>query len=62
MTVARFIDRYYRPERLSAEPGRRERIIADRERDLAMHGVAVISRHDSVTGRLVSLTRDGRTA
>ena len=34
MSVADFIDRYYRPERLKSEPGRRERIIADRELDM----------------------------
>lgn len=55
LTVTQFIDNYYRPDRLAAEPGRRERIIADREKDLRTTGRAFISRHDSVTGESVTL-------
>ena len=55
MSVADFIDRYYRPERLKSEPGRRERIIADRELDMKEHGEALISKHDSVTGENIVL-------
>ena len=55
MSVADFIDRYYRPERLKAVPGRRERIIADREGDMKEHGEALISKHDSVTGENIVL-------
>jgi hypothetical protein len=53
LTVAEFVDRYYRRDRLMAEPGRRERIIADREDDMREQGSALISRHDSVTGEMV---------
>ncbi len=55
MTVTEFIDRYYKPSRLNADPGRRERIIADREEDLKLYGEALISRHDSVIGEAVTL-------
>jgi hypothetical protein len=50
MTVAAWIDRYYRPERLNREPGSRERIIADREAELDELGSTIISHHDAVTG------------
>lgn len=56
MTATEFIDKYYKQERLQ-EPGRRERIIADRKNDLRMYGEALISRHDSVTGKLVTLCK-----
>ena len=55
MSVADFIDRYYRPERLKSEPGRRERIIADREDDMKEYGEAFISKFDSVTGSNIVL-------
>lgn len=55
MTVAQFVDRYYRPERLLREPGTRERIIASREQDMRRFGEAIISRHDSVTGDIMVL-------
>jgi len=55
MTVKEFVDTYYRPGRLKAEKDRRERIIADRERDLREIGEARISKHDSVTGEMVVL-------
>lgn len=55
MTVAEWIDRYYKPDRLHLVPGRRGRIIADRENDLRLHGEAMISKHDSVTGKRVIL-------
>jgi hypothetical protein len=52
-SVADFIDRYYKPDRLNDMPGRRERIIADRENDIANGEYAIITRHDSITGRCV---------
>lgn len=55
LTVEEFIDQYYRPERLRGDPGRRERIIADRTTDLKEEGRALISRHESVTGNMVIL-------
>jgi hypothetical protein len=62
MTVAEFVDTYYRPERLHALPGRHERIIADRETDIAAHGSTLISHHDCVTGRTVWMLAGGRVA
>jgi hypothetical protein len=55
MSVAQWIDRYYKRERINSEPGRRERIIADREIDLADRGYAMISGHDCVTGETSTL-------
>lgn len=55
MTVAEFMDRYYKPDRLRRDKGSRERLIADREQDIRESGLAIISRHDSVTGEAVYL-------
>jgi hypothetical protein len=55
MTVAEFMDRYYKPDRLRRDSGTRARLIADRELDLREHGRALISHHDSVTGEAVYL-------
>lgn len=55
MTVPEWIDRYYKRDRLTRDPGTRERIIADRENDLRELGCAAISRHDSNTGESVVL-------
>jgi len=55
ITVTEFVDTYYKPDRLKSEPGRRERLIADKENDLRVHGNTLISRHDSVTGEAVVL-------
>jgi hypothetical protein len=47
--------RLYKPERFRNEPGfhadREQRLIADREKDVREQGFALISHHDSVTGR-----------
>lgn len=55
MTVAEFMDRYYKPDRLRRDKGSRERLIADREQDIRERGRALISHHDSVTGDAVYL-------
>jgi len=54
-SIEEFVDSYYKADRLNRpdEPGRRERIIADRQYDVSRGDVAIISRHDSVTGKLV---------
>lgn len=55
-SVAAAMDRYYRPERLNRPGGTRERLIADRETELANKGYAwLASHHDSVTGRVLYL-------
>jgi hypothetical protein len=45
----------YKPARFRNEPGfhadREQRLIADRENDVREQGYAIISQHDSVTGR-----------
>jgi hypothetical protein len=45
----------YKPARFRNEPGfhadREQRLIADREKDVREQGYALISHHDSVTGR-----------
>jgi hypothetical protein len=48
--VEEFVRRFYKPDRLNREPGTAGRIVADRERDMARYGCAVISTHDSVLG------------
>lgn len=59
-TVEEFLLRYYKPDRYQPHvPGmwgaeRCARMIADRKADLARDGVCIISRHDSITGRLVA--------
>lgn len=58
-TIEEFIHRYYKPERLNAESGRAERIIADREHDVERFGKAIISKHDSVMGYAVSFEPNG---
>ena len=49
--VARWVDRHYRPERLNRDPDSRDRIVAERIRDLNLYGSTLVSRHDSITGR-----------
>jgi len=51
MTVAEWVDRYYKPDRLNRPGGTREHIIANREREVERDGTTLISRHDSVTGQ-----------
>ncbi len=55
MTVPEWMRRFYKPERFRNEPGfnadREQRLIADRENDIREQGFAIISHHDSVTGR-----------
>ena len=55
MSVADFIDRYYRPERLKAVPGRRERILAEGEDDMKEYGEVRIPGWESVTGENIVL-------
>jgi len=62
MTVAEFIDTYYKPDRLNREPGTRDRIITDRERDLEQYGRTLISHHDCVRGKVAWLYADGKVA
>ena len=52
MKIVEWIDRFYKPDRLNAEAGRRERIIADRQKDFSENKIALIGRHDSVTGKI----------
>jgi hypothetical protein len=54
--VAKWNDSHYKPERLNSVDGRRERLIADRLSDLTRDGYALISRHDSLSGRAEWLT------
>ena len=53
--IDRWMRRFYRPERFHNEPGwnadREQRLIADREADIQRQGFALISHHDSVTGK-----------
>jgi hypothetical protein len=55
MTVEQWLRHFYKPDRFRNEPGfnadREERLIADRENDIRRSGYALISHHDSVTGR-----------
>jgi hypothetical protein len=55
MTVAEWMQRFYKPNRFRNVPGfnadREQRLIADRENDMREQGFALISYHDSVTGR-----------
>lgn len=60
--VTEWVDRYYKRDRLTALPGRRERIIADRVNDLTRYGSTLISRHESVTGDPVWIYREERMA
>jgi hypothetical protein len=58
-SVGDFIDRYYKPDRLQDFPGdmegeRRQRLINNYTRELESCGYCFISRHDSITGRVVS--------
>lgn len=54
--VADAMDRYYKHDRLNRAGGTRERLIADREQELAEKGFACIaSFHDSVNGQGVYL-------
>jgi hypothetical protein len=54
-TVEQWMRRLYKPERFRNEPGfhadRKQRLIADREKDVREQSFALISHHDSVTGR-----------
>ena len=56
MTVAEWMRDTYKAERFRNEPGfhsdREQRLIADRENDVATQGYALISHHDSITGRI----------
>lgn len=56
MDIAAWMRSAYKPERFRNEPGfhhnREERLIADREKDLRENGFALISHHDSVTGKV----------
>ncbi|CAM2198432.1 conserved protein of unknown function (plasmid) [Paraburkholderia kururiensis] len=55
-SVADAMDRYYKHDRLNRPGGTRERLIADRERELEEKRFAcVASHHDSVNGRVVYL-------
>lgn len=56
--VEKFVRYFYKPERLDREEGLAESIIHSRVDDLLEHGEAVISRHESVTGKLEVLTFD----
>lgn len=50
-SVAAAMDRYYKPDRLTNQPGSREYLIADREKCIAEDGFDILaSRHESVTG------------
>lgn len=49
--VARWLDKYYKEDRLNRPGGTREKIIKDRALDLVLYGHTLISRHDSVTGK-----------
>ena len=54
-TVEQWMRRVYKPARFRNEPGfhadREQRLIADREKDVREQGYALISHHDSVTGK-----------
>lgn len=63
-SVADAMDRYYKHDRLNRPGGTRERLIADREQELATKGFAcVASHHDSVNGQGIYLRamREGLT-
>ena len=62
MSVADFVRRYYKPNRLSAMPGRFERIVADRENDVRLRGEAIISHHDCVTGGVARYLQEAEAA
>ncbi|MBN7333086.1 hypothetical protein [Mycobacteroides abscessus] len=47
LCVAEWLDVYHKPERLNRERGTRDRLA-----DLRISGSAIISRHDSVSGRV----------
>lgn len=53
--VEQWIRTTYKPERFRNELGfhsdREQRLIADRQKDMAEQGFALISHHDSITGR-----------
>ena len=54
-TIEQWMRRTYKPARFRNEPGfhadREQRLIADREKDVREQGYALISHHDSVTGK-----------
>jgi len=56
MTVSDWMRRNYKTNRFHNEPGfhsdREQRLIADREEDMKNDGFAIISWHDSNSGRL----------
>jgi hypothetical protein len=55
-SVADAMDRYYKHDRLNRPGGTRERLIADREQELAEKGFScVASYHDSVNGQAIYL-------
>ena len=61
LQVERFLTKYYKPERLNACEGRLQRLTQDRLNDIKTHGYAIISCHDSVTGRAMKLFSNGKS-
>lgn len=56
VSVADAMDRYYKHDRLNRPGGTRERLIADREQELAEKGFACVAcHHDSVNGQGIYL-------
>ena len=57
-SVKEFMERYYKPERYISEPpnntDRPMRLNEANEEHLKKYGYALISRHDSVTGKVVT--------
>lgn len=60
LQVERFLTKYYKPERLNACEGRLQRLTQDRLQNIKDYGYAFISRHDSMTGRVVRLFSSGK--
>jgi hypothetical protein len=58
--VRAWLRRYYKPQRANREPDTFERLVRDRVGDLELHGEALISRHDSVTGEAERIFAEGR--
>mgnify|MGYP006921406845 CR=1 FL=1 len=58
-SVAEFLDRYYKPNRYK-EQGKEYAavLLASHEKDFRNKGFDIISRHDSVTGKVVAIFAD----
>lgn len=55
ITVAAFVRRFYKPDRLRRYEGQEAAVVAGMERDLAAFGSTLVSRHASLTGDAVWL-------